>query len=167
MKRNGMGSHESARSQTDEWLTPPEIIRALGAFDLDPCAPVLRPWDTARNHYTIEDNGLALPWHGRVWMNPPYGRQTGTWLDRLAQHGDGVALVFARTETRAFFENVWGKATAILFIRGRLAFYDVTGKQANNNGGAPSALIAYGNRNAAALLASGIPGAYVLGGTTV
>lgn len=57
----------------DEWLTPPEIIKALGQFDLDPCAPVVRPWDTAERHYSIKDNGLMLPWSGRVWCNPPYG----------------------------------------------------------------------------------------------
>jgi hypothetical protein len=37
----------------DEWLTPPEIIKSLGEFDLDPCSPINRPWDTAKNHYTI------------------------------------------------------------------------------------------------------------------
>ena len=36
----------------DEWLTPPNILLALGAFDLDPCAPIVRPWDTAALHYT-------------------------------------------------------------------------------------------------------------------
>lgn len=48
----------------DEWLTPPEIIKALGAFDLDPCAPVVRPWGTAARHYTVQDDGLALPAEG-------------------------------------------------------------------------------------------------------
>ena len=81
----------------DEWLTPPEIIKALGSFELDPCSPINRPWDTAAKHYTIEDNGLSLPWHGRVWMNPPYGDATEMWMQRLAEHGNGIALIFART----------------------------------------------------------------------
>ena len=54
-----IGSHQSANMKTDEWLTPPEIIKALGPFDLDPCSPINRPWDTARKHYTIENNGLS------------------------------------------------------------------------------------------------------------
>lgn len=69
--RKGIGSHQSANMGKDEWLTPPEIIRSLGEFDLDPCSPINRPWDTALNHYTIIDNGLKQQWYGRVWCNPP------------------------------------------------------------------------------------------------
>jgi hypothetical protein len=58
-------------SGKDEWLTPPPLIQALGEFDLDPCAPIKRPWDMAKNHYTIEDDGLEKDWFGRVWLNPP------------------------------------------------------------------------------------------------
>lgn len=78
-----MGSHQSARMLKDEWLTPPDIIKGLGSFDLDPCSPVNRPWDTADRHYTIEDDGLMQPWSGRVWLNPPYGREATAWLDKL------------------------------------------------------------------------------------
>ncbi|WP_223160903.1 phage N-6-adenine-methyltransferase [Salinicola aestuarinus] len=88
--------------QKDEWLTPPSILEALGSFDLDPCSPVERPWDTASEHLTLHDDGLSAAWRGRVWLNPPYGRETGLWLEKLAEHGDGIALVFARTETEMF-----------------------------------------------------------------
>lgn len=145
----------------DEWLTPPHIIEALGPFDLDPCAPVIRPWDTAARHYTLRDNGLSQEWRGRVWLNPPYGRETGAWLDRLADHGDGIALIFARTETDVFFRHVWGKATAVLFLRGRLHFHHVNGERARANAGAPSALIAYGIRNAESVQSSGLGGYFV------
>src|SRR5690606_9975155 len=57
----GMGSHHGPVMGKDEWLTPPEVLRALGRFDLDPCAPINRPWDMARRHYTILDNGLTKP----------------------------------------------------------------------------------------------------------
>lgn len=66
-----LSSHQSHRMQNDEWLTPPALLRALGQFDLDPCSPVVRPWDTAAQHYTVQDDGLSLPWAGRVWLNPP------------------------------------------------------------------------------------------------
>lgn len=167
----GMGSHHSARMGKDEWLTPPEIIVALGswqAFDLDPCAPIKRPWPTAQRHYTIEDDGLALAWNGRVWCNPPYGAETGQWLERCAEHRNATALIFARTETKDWIEHVWKRAHAILFLWGRLYFYHVDGRRAHANSGAPSALIAYDETNALALEASGLPGRVVrLVNTTV
>lgn len=153
------GHHDPNRGAKDEWLTPPEIIKALGEFDLDPCAPIVRPWDTALMHYTEQDDGLSREWHGRVWCNPPYGPQTWTWLSRLADHGNGIALTFARTETVGFFAEAWGKADAMLFLRGRLFFHHVDGTRAAHNSGAPSVLIAYGEENAKVLAQCGLPGA--------
>ncbi|QIW89269.1 adenine methyltransferase [Pseudomonas phage 8P] len=157
-----IGGHHSPVALKDEWLTPPDILDALGSFDLDPCSPINRPWPTAAAHYTILDDGLKQPWHGRVWCNPPYGLEAAKWLDRLADHGDGIALIFARTETAMFFEHVWAKASALLFIRGRLHFHHVNGQRAKANGGAPSVLVAYGERNAAALRNCGIDGHLVM-----
>jgi phage N-6-adenine-methyltransferase len=129
---------------TDVWLTPPWLMALLGDFDLDPCSPTDRPWDTAKTHYTIEDNGLAHQWHGRVWCNPPYGRGMEIWLNRLASHPDGgLALIFARTETKAFFNEVWDKANALLFFKGRLKFHTPDGREAQA-AQSPSVLIAYG-----------------------
>ena len=91
----GMGSHQSARAIKDEWLTPPHILSALGKFDLDPCASVARPWGTAAVHYTREDNGLTKPWLGRVWCNPPYGREQGG-----AELGGAVGADRVRGEQR-------------------------------------------------------------------
>lgn len=159
--KTGMSRHTSTRNETDVWLTPPYILEALGEFDLDPCASLNRPWDTARKHYTVEDDGLAQEWEGSVWMNPPYGQQTARWLENLAAHGDGVALIFARTETRMFHAHVWEQATAALFLEGRLTFCRPDGTPAANNGGAPSVLVAYGEAAAARLKSSGLPGAYV------
>lgn len=160
-ERVGMGAHQSPSMVTDEWLTPPEILAALGEFDLDPCSPRVRPWDTAKVHYSIMDNGLTKPWEGRVWMNPPYGTEAGKWLDRLAAHGNGIALIFARTETEMFFKSVWNAATAVLFLRGRLNFHHVSGARAKANAGAPSVLVAYGEANAIAIKESGIEGQYL------
>lgn len=144
----------------DEWLTPPGIIKALGEFDLDPCSPIDRPWDTAKHHFNINDNGLMRNWFGRVWCNPPYGKYTEHFLEKAAMHGNCIALTFARTETKMFFKCVWEKATAILFIKGRLKFYHVTGKQ-GDSAGAPSVLIAYGEENAEILKNCSIKGRYV------
>lgn len=146
---------------TDEWLTPPHILEALGEFDLDPCSPINRPWPTAKKHYTIKDNGLSHPWKGRVWCNPPYGNATGAWMFRCAHHGNAMGLVSARTDTKWFFEHVWNKATALLFIKGRLYFHYVDGRQAKDNGGAAPVLVAYGSDNAEILRTCGIRGAFI------
>jgi len=146
----------------DEWLTPPEIIKALGVFDIDPCAPIVRPWDTAKNHYTINDDGLRRPWHGRVWCNPPYGNNTGLWLAKMVEHGNGIALIFARTETANFFKYIWGVAHSVFFFKGRLKFYNVDGTLALNSAGAPSCLVAYGFENACAIERSKLNGISVI-----
>jgi hypothetical protein len=157
----GIGSHQSHIMGTDEWLTPPHILEALGKFDLDPCAPINRPWDTAYHHYTILDDGLEHQWTGRVWCNPPYGPKTKLWLSRLADHGQGIALVFARTETRMFFSEVWPKASGILFIEGRLHFHHLDGSKAKANSGGPSALISYGKSDADVLQNCHIAGKFL------
>ncbi len=158
----GIGGHHSAAARTDIWLTPPEILDALGPFDLDPCAaPDPKPWPTATTHYTWpRQNGLILPFFGRVWMNPPYGRALGRWLGRLAEHGRGTALIFARTETEAFFRHVWERADAVMFLRGRLHFHYPSGERADN-GGAPSVLIAHGPEDVERLITSGLDGCLV------
>lgn len=164
-RRDGMGGHHSPAMETDVWLTPLHILDALGPFDLDPCACMEpRPWPTAARHYTRLENGLLQPWVGRVWLNPPYGAPSvvAPWMRRMAEHGDGIALIFARTETEVFFETVWGRADAVMFLRGRLFFHYPDGRKASNNSGAPSALIAYGARNVSALVESGLDGHFVL-----
>lgn len=153
--------NESTISGTEVWLTPPYIIEALGQFDLDPCASEDRPWDTAKNHYTIKDDGLIQEWFGRVWCNPPYGPKMGPFLHKLSKHDQGgIALVFARTETRAFFDCVWDKATAILFLKGRLKFYRPDGT-IGGTAGSPSVLIAYGEVEAETLKNCKLPGKYL------
>lgn len=154
--------HAPNRGKTDDWLTPPDIIEKLGRFDLDPCCPDgPMPWRTADIMLRPTQDGLASKWFGRVWLNPPYGRETGRWLDKLAKHGNGIALTFARTETRFFQRSVFDKATAILFIAGRLYFHHADGERAKHNSGGPSALIAYGESNAKALEVCRISGKFV------
>ena len=160
--RQGIGGHHRPyRGRTDEWLTPPEIVAALGQFDLDPCSPINRPWPTASEHFTVEHDGLARRWQRRVFLNPPYGPETGKWLARLAEHGNGVALIFARTETEMFHRFAWERADAMLFLRGRLHFHTVDGERAKANAGAPSVLIAYGPLNVQSLEQCGIDGQLV------
>lgn len=159
MSATAMGSHHSARAGSTVWLTPPHILAALGRFDLDPCgAP---NWATAERIILPPDDGLSAEWSGRVWLNPPYGREVWRWLDRLAEHGRGTALVFARTETDGFVSQVWQKATGVRFLHGRLHFHYPDGTRAEENAGAPSCLVAYGTADAEVLRDCPLSGTFV------
>ena len=153
-------SFERCENTKVEWLTPPQLVKQLGEFDLDSCCPIDAPFYHATNHYTIIDDGLSKEWKGRVYLNPPYGRGMELWLEKLKYHGNGIALIFARTETKCFFEHIWHDADAILFVKGRIKFYHVSGIQGGTPG-APSVFIAYGKENAIALQNSGIEGRFL------
>ena len=141
----GMGGHHKPEGDKDEWITPKFITDAIQPIDLDPCSPVVPPWKIAAYEYNINDNGLDFDWDGFVFCNPPYNRyEIPKWLERMVEHNNGIALIFARTETENFFKYVWSKASAILFIEGRLFFHHVNGSRAKHNSGAPSCLVAYG-----------------------
>ena len=153
---------EERVNKTNVWLTPPWVLEKLGEFDTDPCSPIDRPWDTAKQHYTEEDDGLAQVWQGRVWLNPPYGLTIGNWMQRMAEHdGGGIALVFVRTDTKWFFNYVWPYATAMLFMKKRVQFYKDDGSPSKDNASAPSVLVAYSKMDAEILKNSGIEGHYV------
>ncbi len=140
-------AHTRRKGQTtDSWITPKWLIDRLGPFDLDPCAASPQPWPTAERMITEDQDGLLEQWRGLVWLNPPYGKNLGVWLNRLALHGNGIALTFARTDTRAFQDNVWPFAWSLLFLRGRLTFFTPLGDSSpvGHNSGGPSVLIAYG-----------------------
>lgn len=157
--------------RSDDWLTSPATHAAVGgwqAYDLDPAAMVDQPWPTARVHYTKRDDGLQLRWFGDVWLNPPYTTNLlFRFMARMASHGRGVALIFARTDTEFFRAYVWGAASALLFLRGRQQFCLPTGQPAlRANGrpadaGAPSLLCAYGGRHVDVLADCGLEGQFV------
>lgn len=147
MRTKGIGGHTLPnRGRSDDWITPPHILGALGKFDLDPCC--CREQLALHAVRCLYECGLTDEWLGRVWLNPPYGPETSKWLHKLAEHDHGTAIVFARTETRMFFESVWPKASAVLFIEGRLHFHYPDGTRAEANAGGPSVLIAYGEEDA-------------------
>lgn len=151
---------EKAKITSVDWLTPPDLVKKLGEFDLDPCTPIKPPFVHAKNNFTINDNGLSKPWFGRVYMNPPYGNGMEKWMEKLKYHGNGIALIFARTETKCFFNHIWEDAHAVLFVKGRIKFYNLDGKQVGTPG-APSIFIAYGIENAIILEKSGIDGKFI------
>ena len=153
-------------------LTPPyalEPVRELlGGIGLDPCTEPDNP-TRADKWYSLPADGCALPWDApTVWCNPPYGKALKAWLNKLALHGNGIALVFARTETEAFFGHAWPYASAMLFLRGRLTFAYPDGSLPRNgaNSGGPSVLIGYGDEAERRLLSCEDLGAVVKRVTT-
>lgn len=149
-------------TSTDVWLTPPYIIEALGEFDLDPCYEKSSPFKTANKTYTVDQDGLSHKWEGRVWLNPPYTTDIQRkFMHKMSKHRNGIALLFARTDTAIFQNEVFKNAHALFFIKGRVHFYRVDGKEARSNGGAPSVLIAYGQYNATVLKNCKLKGIYV------
>lgn len=117
-------------SETPEHYTPREIIDAvtdcMGKIDLDPCSNSHEsPNIPARYHFTQDDDGLAQMWLGKVYMNPPYGREIVEWVEKLVKSHEGgeveeaIALVPARTDTQW-----WAllRDYPVCFVRGRLKF---------------------------------------------
>lgn len=156
----GMGGHSIPNEGISKvWLTPPHLIEALGPFDLDPCAaPSPRPWPTATRHIELPEDGLQAKWEGRVWLNPPYTQSIDGWMEKMWQHGSGIALTFARTEIAMWHKHIWPVADSILFLEGRLFFHRPDGSRAENNAGAPSVLIAYSKEDTKKLIQAKIPG---------
>lgn len=158
-----LGSHQRSVGKSQVHLTPRFIIDALGPFDTDPCAAYPRPWDCARINYPEASHGLTMPWPGFVWLNPPFDRRVvGLWIDRMAEHDNGIALLHARTET-AWFRPVWHRASAMLFLGQRLHFCDPSGRPADANSGAPAVLCAFGPLAHQRLAVCGLAGAFVTG----
>jgi hypothetical protein len=123
------------KSESPEHYTPHEFLESVyrvfdGHPDLDPCAESQKnPNVPATKHYTEQDDGLSLPWHGKVFLNPPYGREILAWMEKLRAEwtrGDVteiIALLPARTDTEWF--DVITRETddaVICFLFGRLTF---------------------------------------------
>lgn len=121
-------------SQDMTWQTPPEIWQGvlerlgLDRFDLDPCSPGADSPIPCAHRYTFTDDGLSRTWGqpgATAWVNPPYGRALGEWVDKMIEEGSRgvkvIALVPARTGTKWWHRAVdsGGKPE---FLRGRLRF---------------------------------------------
>lgn len=158
-RRQGQFGHFYGVDPSEEWYTPRVVLEALGLeFALDPCRPVEGPipWIPARHSYSKADDGLLKPWRGLVWMNPPYGAATPCWMEKLAAHGAGVALVYARTDTY-WFHDAARAARAVCFIKGRVRFVDRLERElASGRPGSGSVLFGFGDIAAGAVRRCGL-----------
>lgn len=146
-------THDAKKNITVDWWTPKYIFDMLGeSFDLDVAAPEGGvPWLPCSYFITEKQDGLKLPWGGFVWCNPPYGKFTPAWMSKMAEHNNGIALVFARTDTEWFHNSIAGVASGILFLKGRVKFVDGYGATGGGGAGCGSMLVAYGDRALTAL----------------
>lgn len=154
---SGGFTHESQYNESVEWYTPKYIFDAIGlTYDLDPCSPGEgKSFVPTLKHYTVADDGLVSPWEGTVWVNPPYGTHTPKWMKKLHEHGDGIALVFSRTDVK-WFQDFGADADAICFIHGRVKFYQGDMETQPGTPGTGSMLLAFGDKAAQALRRSGL-----------
>jgi ParB family chromosome partitioning protein len=136
MKRTGGTPAALQMSESNEWYTPPEYLEAarsvMGEIDLDPASnPIANRIVRARTYFDIHSNGLTHNWPGRVWLNPPYGRDNGDsnqeiWSYRLISQfqasitTEAVLLVNAVTD-RKWFQPLWDYT--ICFTNHRIKFY--------------------------------------------
>ncbi len=148
--------HVHFSSESPEWYTPRHVlgrvVEALGAIDLDPCSEAERHVPTSE-HFTRIEDGLSREWCGRVFVNPPYGRETVKWIQKLKEEYEAgrvsaaVVLVAARTDT-AWFALL--REFPRCFLRGRLSF-----SEHENSAAFPSVAIYLGDNMAAFVRAFG------------
>jgi len=137
-------------------LTPLNLIGNFGVFDLDPCG--LQWHKTANKIISLPDDGLIEQWNGRVWLNPPYSNPK-PFIKKLAEHGNGIALVLNSTDTDWFQEYGLKKANGMYLLKGRPKFTRMDMSPVSIMRGV--VLFAYGEQNCQALKNCQLNGYYV------
>lgn len=130
-------------SETEMWETPQWLFDELNQefkFELDCCAT--QENKKCAKYFSPEQDGLAQEWTGKVWCNPPYGREVGKWCEKAARSKATVVMLLpARTDTKWFHEYIYGVAE-IRFLKGRLKF-----GCAKNSAPFPSMVVIWRNEN--------------------
>ena len=148
----------STAVDVDTWLTPRYLLDHLGYFDTDPCASDQNPLHVgAFRHWAKADDGFNREWIGRVFMNPPFSN-TGPWIRKHAEHGNGISLVPASVESVVWREVVWRRARAVLLLHGRTRFCNPDGSATTGRPLRSIALLAWSDHDAAILEAAPFAG---------
>ena len=154
-----MGSFISTDSNNGDntWFTPLEIIDKLGRFDLDPCSMSFRPFTIAER--TIEHDkgecGLSIPWTGRLFINPPYGREMEAFVDKfIKEKPAGVMLIFARMGNKSV-QKLIQHGAYFLMLRKRIKFISRDGVQ-RHPAGADSCIISWNREELEAINLDGV-----------
>ena len=139
----------AAGTTTDDWLTPPDLLKALGPFDLDPCCPKKMPWRTAKSMVFLPSDGLTTHWFGRVWCNPPYSKPE-PWIALMAEHKHGTLLLSAKSPDTRWGQLALRSGAAFYFLSGRLSFCHADGTPSDGKW-LPNLFVAYGKADVQAL----------------
>lgn len=110
-----------------EWETPKLFYDTLNTefnFTCDVCA---NPYNTKHeNYYSLEDNGLLQEWTGVCWMNPPYDRSIGLWMEKAwessQQGATVVCLIQGRSSDTIWWHDYVMKSSEIRYIKDRIHF---------------------------------------------
>ena len=164
VRRKSYAACHSSKNQT--WQTPAPLLAAIleaagrDEFDLDPCSPSPGGPVPALAHWTEADDGLTRPWHGLVFVNPPYSRALPKWVAKCSGEADQgttvVGLVPSRTDTRWWHSHVVGQADVIM-LKGRLKF---GGGQ--HSAPFPSAIVVWGDSQLTEQVAAAVPGSWLI-----
>lgn len=158
-----MKSFDSSSGE-ETWITPRWIIEGLGKFDLDPCSADDMPHRTATKMVSKQQNGLLIDWgNDRVWLNPPYGKKIGLFLEKMV---NGIALLPCRTDTNWFHRLVLPRVRGIFFIKGRVRFINKHGVEGKSPAFA-SMLCAYSDNDVSHISKSGIGGGWLFKADTL
>jgi len=131
--------HVANNSGDNEWYTPAHIIEAarsvMGGIDLDPASnDIANGVVKAATYYTVDDDGLSHQWSGRVWLNPPYARESiAQFIEHLVDNRNlghvtqAIVLVNNATET-IWFRHLISVASSVVFPGGRVRFWKADGE---------------------------------------
>jgi hypothetical protein len=140
----GFTTTEPQNHQSENtWFTPKCFIDTLGPFDLDPCTVSYRPFNTAANSIEYDKGicGIKENWIGDVWLNPPYGKEIGPFIEKFMRHRQGIMLIFARMGSEGI-QRLIKDGAIFFFLRKRVKFISKQNIQ-NTNAGVDSCLVFY------------------------
>jgi len=136
-------------SKSVEWYTPKEIIdpvrSILGQIDLDPAScEEANAIVSATVYHNKRNNGLAQPWCGLVYCNPPYSRgETDQWVDKAlievaCENARAVIMLLNATTDRVWFHKLWYWGCHVCFLYKRVRFVCVNSSGVLEKGSTPT-----------------------------
>jgi phage N-6-adenine-methyltransferase len=136
----------ATKQETDEWSSPRELVEplddAVGGFDLDPCSGAEQS-PFADETYTEADDGLSQPWHGTVWVNPPYSEMAEWTPKAIEEHQrddvDAIYYLCKGDSSTDWWQEAIDEASVVVAIDHRLNFGD-----GSNSAPFPSHIFVFG-----------------------